>query len=105
MLSLIKLLIIEPIVKIKEVEALISGQAVIYQLPEFFTFARFLGVELNPTFPQKGKKYCLFTHTGMADGKPAGEKQIMNYTNSVSEYGEWVADKYTEKWGVPKRFQ
>ena len=90
---------------LKEVEALTEGEAVIYQLPEFFVFARFLGVELNPTFPQKGRKYSLFTYRGIAEGKPAGEKQSANYSNKALDFAEWVADKDTETWGHVKRFQ
>lgn len=89
----------------REVEALNVGEAVIYQLPEFFVFARFLGVELNPTFPKKGKKYILFSYRDITEGKPAGEKQDMNYTNKASDYADWVSNKDTEAWGHIKRFQ
>jgi hypothetical protein len=89
----------------KEVEVLTQGQAVIYQLPEFYVFARFLGVEANPTFPQKGKKYCMFTYGQMAGGKPAGQKSIINKTNNARDYADWVADRDNDQYGHVKRFQ
>ena len=89
----------------KEIEALTAGQAVIYQIPEYFTFARFLGIELNPTFPQKGKKYRMIIYKEIADGKPAGDKQITDYTNSASYCADWVSEKDTERCGHVMRFQ
>jgi hypothetical protein len=88
----------------EEVENLTEGQAVIYQLPEFYTFARFLGVELNPTFPQQGKKYLEF-QDNIADGKPMGKRSYMNVTNKASDYAEWVAGKDSEQYGHVKHFQ
>jgi hypothetical protein len=89
----------------KEVEALTEGQSVIYQLADFFVFARFLGIELNPAFPQKGKKYCMFAYSHMADGKPAGQKSISASTNKAVDYAYWVADRDSDQYGHVKRFQ
>jgi hypothetical protein len=89
---------------IEEVDTLTKGQTVIYQLSEFYAFARFLGIELNPTFPEKGKKYRMFSDE-MVDGKPAGKKSYMDSTNSASGYAEWVADKDSDLYGHVKRFQ
>jgi hypothetical protein len=88
----------------EEVENLTEGQAVIYQIPEFYTFARFLGVELNPTFPQKGKKYLMFLEK-ITDGKAAGKRIYMNRTNKASEYADWVADRDKEMYGHVERIQ
>jgi hypothetical protein len=89
---------------VEEVEALTEGQAVIYQLPEFYTFARFLGVELNPAFPQKGKKYLMFTDQ-MAEGKPTGKRSYIASTNKASEYADGVVERDGDKWGHVTRFQ
>ena len=86
-----------------EVEALTQGQAVIYQLPEFYTFARFLGVELNPEFPQKGKKYLTFSQQ-MVDGKP-NEKRYTGGINKASDYADWVSERDVEAYGHIKRIQ
>jgi hypothetical protein len=89
---------------IEEVESLTNGQTIIYQLSEFYSFARFLGVELNPAFPQKGKKYRMFSDE-MAGGMPAGKKSYMDSTNNASGFAEWVADKDSDQYGHVKRFQ
>jgi hypothetical protein len=88
----------------EEVEALTEGQAVIYQLPEFYSFARFLGVELNPTFPQKGKKYLLFIDQ-MAEDKPTGKRSYNGSTNNASEYAEGIVERDSDVYGHVKRFQ
>ncbi len=88
----------------EEVETLTKGQTIMYQLPKYYSFARFLGVELNPTFPQKGKKYLMFTDE-MKDGKPAGKRSYIDNTNKASDYAEWVAGKDTEKDDHVMRFQ
>jgi hypothetical protein len=88
----------------QEVEALTPGQAVIYQIPEFYSFARFLGVELNPMFPQKGKKYLMFTDQ-VADGKPVGKRSEMCTTNNALEYAVWVSERDNDTYGHVKRVQ
>jgi hypothetical protein len=87
-----------------EVETITKGQTITYQLPKYYSFARFLGVELNPTFPQKGKKYLMFTDE-MTDGKPAGKRSYIDSTNKASDYADWVASKDTEKDDHVMRFQ
>jgi hypothetical protein len=91
--------------KIKEeVEDLSRGQAIIYLLPEYYSFGPYLGVEMNPTFPQKGKKYLMFTDE-MAEGKPAGKKTYVTSTNKELDYADWVAEKDGDNWGHVKRCQ
>jgi len=77
-----------------EVEQLAPGQSLIYKLPEFYwsRFAAFLIVELNPSHPERGKKYIMSTDK-IADGKPAGEKNRVRDTNKPRDYADWVADK------------
>jgi hypothetical protein len=75
----------------KEVENLVPGQTLIYRLPEFYwnDFAAFLMVEINPTFPQKGKKYSM-SRDGIVNGQPAGKKQYSGNTNNPNDYVDWV---------------
>jgi hypothetical protein len=88
----------------EEVETLTKEKPIIYQLSEFYSFARFLGVELNPTYPQKGKKYVMFSDE-IVDGKPSGKKSYMESSNNASSYAEWVADKDSDLYGHVRRFQ
>ncbi len=87
-----------------EVEQLAPGQSLIYKLPEFYwsAFAGFLIVELNPSHPEKGRKYIL-SRDKIADGKPAGEKIRVCDTNNPREYADWVADRNGE-YGSVERF-
>jgi hypothetical protein len=88
----------------EEVETLTKEQAILYELPEFYTFARFLGVELNPTFPLKSKKYLMFTDQ-MVDGMPTGKKSYIGGVNKSTDYADWVSEKDSDKYGHVKRFQ
>jgi hypothetical protein len=89
---------------IEEVENLTKEQAILYKFQEFYTFARFLGVELNPKFPLKGKKYLMFTDQ-MVEGKPMGKKSYIGRINKAVDYADWVSDKDSDKYGHVKRFQ
>jgi hypothetical protein len=89
---------------VEEVETLTKEQAILYELPEFYSFARFLGFELNPTYPQKGKKYLMFTDQAV-DGKPAGKKSYIGGTNKATDYSDWVSEKDSDKYGHIKRYQ
>ncbi len=88
-----------------EVEQLTPGQSLIYKLPEFYHdgFAAFLIAEPNPTYPQKGKKYCIFTDR-IADGKPAGKRASMGQQDKSRGIAEWIADRDGFK-GSIERYQ
>ncbi len=88
-----------------EVEQLTPGQSLIYKLPEFYWdgFAAFLIAEPNPTYPQKGKKYCMYTDK-IADGKLAGRKVNMGQTDKSKQIAEWMADRDGFK-GSIERYQ
>ena len=77
-----------------EVEQLAPGQTLIYKLPEFYWsgFAAFLMAELNPVYPQKGRKYIMSTDR-IADGKPAGQKTRVWESNKSRAFAEWVAER------------
>ncbi len=88
-----------------EVEQLTPGQSLIYKLPEFYWdgFAAFLIAEPNPTYPQKGKKYCMYTDK-IVDGKPAGKKASMGQSDKPKGIAEWMADRDGFK-GSIERYQ
>lgn len=81
-----------------EVEQLAPGQALIYKLPELYWsgFAAFLMVKLNPSYPQAGKKYILYTD-GIVDGKPTGKKGFSFQSNKPKDYADWVAERSGER--------
>lgn len=76
----------------EEVEKLAPGETLIYKLPELFWsgYAAFLIVELNPSYPEKGKKYLLSTDK-IVDGKPAGQKSNAGDSNKARDAAEWIA--------------
>jgi hypothetical protein len=88
----------------EEIEALTPGQTLIYQLPEFYTFARFFMVSVNPEFPQKGKKYLSWADK-IVDGKPAGMKMILCGSNKALDAAKPIAERDSEQYGHIKRYQ
>lgn len=89
----------------EEVNQLTPGQVIIYKLPEFYHsgFAAFLIFELNPSYPGKGKKYLMSTDH-IADGKPAGKKNLVGDTNSPGQIADWITTREGE-YGSVTRFQ
>ncbi len=89
----------------EEIEKLASGQTLIYKLPEFYWsgFAAFLMVDLNPSYPEKGKKYLMSTDK-IADGKPAGQKIRAWDSNKARDGADWIATRDGFK-GSIERFQ
>ena len=81
-----------------EMEQLTPGQTLIYKLPEFYWsgLGAFLIAELNPLYPQKGRKYIM-SRDDIADGKPAGKKARVFESNKPSDFGEWVARRQGER--------
>lgn len=81
-----------------EVEQLASGQALIYRLPEFYWngFAAFLMAELNPSYPEKGKKYIL-SKDKIEDGKPAGAKTRAFESDKPRDFADWVVSRNGER--------
>jgi hypothetical protein len=83
---------------VKEVGQLAPGDKLIYKVPSHCQIydACFLIVELNPSFPGKGKKYQLFTDT-IVDGKPSGKQDTAFDTNKPLDYANWVLDRSGER--------
>jgi hypothetical protein len=86
-----------------EVEQLQPGQMLAYRLPEFFWggYAAFFMAELNPTYPQKGKKYVACIDQ-INDGKPAGKKSVAWQTDKPLEIGSWIAEREGEYGSVER---
>jgi hypothetical protein len=89
----------------EEIEKLALGQTLIYKLPEFYwaAFGVFVMAELNPSYPQKGKKYIM-SKDGMVDGKPAGRKFRLWDSNKARIAAEFIAESQTERAGKVERF-
>jgi hypothetical protein len=88
-----------------EVEQLTPGQSLIYKLPKFYwgAFGAFLIAELNPTYPQEGKKYCIYTDK-IADDKPTDKKVSMGQMDKPKQIAEWIADRDNIQ-GLIERYQ
>ncbi len=89
---------------IAEVEGMAPGAPIIYELPEFYIYARYLIVELNPDFPGKGKKYLMWADK-MVDGKPEGKRMTQGSTNNPKAIADWIAQRDTDQYGHVKRYQ
>lgn len=79
---------------VSQIEQLVPGQVLTYQIAKTYweNFAGFFFVELNPNFPEKGKKY-LVSVDKIADGKPAGKKTHLWDTNKPQDIANAVLDR------------
>jgi len=76
---------------IDRIEQLAAGETVSYRLAE----ARGGGlavVELNPQYPEKGKKYFLSLEK-IVDGKPAGTRSRLWDSNKPKELAGWIIER------------
>lgn len=79
---------------VEELQQLEPGQHLVYKKPEFFRtggFGEFAVAELNPLYPEKGKKY-LFYNDNIANGKLAGQTGPKFQNNNPAEVARWIAD-------------
>jgi len=78
-----------------QLEQLSPGQTIIYRLPEIYrsSFGAFGVVELNPSYPENGRKYIVSTDKVTDDGKPAGQKRRIYDTDKAMDVARWIADK------------
>ena len=63
--------------------------------------AGFINVELNPQYPQKGKKY-VFSAENMVNGMPGGKRTIMYETDKSIELATSVLDRNAAPFVVAK---
>jgi len=76
---------------INKIEQLTPGQALRYKLPE--TYGGGLAViELNPQYPQKGKRYFMSTEE-LIDNKPSGKKRRLWDSDKPKELAAWIIDR------------
>ena len=88
---------------IGEVGQLTSGQNLIYKLPEKeWGFAAFLIIELNPSYPEKGKKYIV-SRDSIADGQPAGQKERVFEIDKPSNFVGLVMDRNAERFSLTQK--
>lgn len=80
----------------KQIEQLIPGQILRYKIVRETWGADFIAVELNPQYPQKGKKYILSTGN-IVQGMPGGKKSIMYESDNSLEIATSVLDRKGEQ--------
>ena len=79
---------------IEHIEQLGVGQTLHYKVPESWG-GDLIYIELNPQYPETGKKYSLGTET-IADGKPSGKKSFISYSEKAKELAAWVLGRKGE---------
>lgn len=77
-----------------KIEQLGPGETVSYRLPEVYGGGLAV-VELNPQYPEKGKKYVLSLDK-IVDGKPAGKRSRLWESNKPKDFAGWIVDRSGE---------
>jgi len=79
-----------------QIEQITPGQTLRYKIPEPEKWGcGFLTVELNPQYPQKGRKYILSTEN-IVHGMPGGKKSIMYDSDKSIEIANSIHDRNGE---------
>jgi len=79
---------------VSQIEQLVPGQTLRYRIPETWG-GNFITVELNPQYPQKGRKYILSIENA-AHGMPGGKKTIMYDSDNPKELVTSILDRNGE---------
>jgi len=74
-----------------KVEQLGPAESVSYRLPEVYGGGLAV-VELNPQYPEKGKKYFLSLEK-IVDGKPEGKRGRLWNCNKPKELAGWILER------------
>lgn len=74
-----------------EIEQLTPGQARSYSLTETFG-GGLVVVELNPRYPEEGKKYIVSTEE-LVDNKPSGKRRRLFDSNKPKDVASWILDR------------
>jgi len=83
-----------------QIEQITPGQSLRYKIPEPEKWGcGFLTVELNPQYPQKGRKYILSTENAV-HGMPGGEKTIICDSDNSIEVATLVLERDGEPFVV-----
>jgi hypothetical protein len=79
---------------IDRIEQLGPEESVSYRLPEVYGGGLAV-VELNPQYPEKGKKYFLSLEK-IVDGKPEGKRGRLWESNKPKDLAGWIVDRSGE---------
>jgi hypothetical protein len=78
-----------------QIEQLIPGQTLRYKIARETWGSDFITVELNPQYPQKGRKYILSTEN-LVHGMPDGKKTIIYDSDNSIEIATSIHDRNGE---------
>jgi len=79
-----------------QIEQLVPGQTLRFKIPEPETQGfGFITVELNPQYPQKGRRYILSAEN-IVHGMPGGKKTIMYDSDQSMEIANSIHDRNGE---------
>ena len=81
----------------KEIEQLVPGQLLSYNHPETFG-GNLTVVQLNPQYPEKGKKYII-SKEGLVDNKPDSKIMYIFDSEKPKEIASWVLDRLGTRFG------
>jgi len=76
------------------IEQLQPGQSISYRLAKVYG-GDLAVVELNPRYPEKGKKYSMSSEP-LVDGKPSGKRTRLWYADKPSHIASWIIDRQGE---------
>jgi hypothetical protein len=74
-----------------KIEQLGPGDSASYQLAEVYGGGLAV-VELNPQYPEKGRKYSLSLEK-IVDGKPAGKRSHLSSSNNPKDLAGWILER------------
>jgi len=74
-----------------KIEQLGPGESVGYRLAEVYGDGLAV-VELNPQYPEMGKKYFLSLEE-IVDGKPEGKRSRLSSSNKPKELASWILER------------
>lgn len=71
-----------------KIEQLVLGESLSYHLPPIYGDDLAI-VQLNPDYPNKGRKYALFSEK-LVDGKPCGQRVRLWYSDKPRDIANWI---------------
>ncbi len=80
------------------IEQLRADEEIIYSLSETFGGGLTI-VKLNPEYPNKGKKFALYSET-LVNGQPSGERSFMWDRNKPKDLTNWIMDRNGQPFGI-----
>ena len=77
-----------------QIEMLEAGNSLNY-ITKTWSGSDLMVVELNPAYPEKGRKYMV-SYEEMVDGKPSGKRQHIGDSDKVKQVAEWIISRKGE---------